>query len=249
MVYYAANDKNNPVIVPDDAKPIGEGNEGKVYNIGGVAVKIINSTSWMDEYKLDYLSSLVSPKLILMPIQGIYDENGNYSGYIMKLLDCVKGEDAELNLMHCDDLIKSIKFIKSDAKLLSEQKVAMKDTKLRNAVINNRTNLINMIDPDRYLTPYSFNCHFTEIEEFKKENDYWVNKLFESLFKRMIDQSADGFNNRKFRFYMREEIESVMDRGHVPEFIAGEVNGFDTVQDYMDHKHQYVKSKGLLNRF
>lgn len=48
---------------------------------------------------------------------------------------------------------------------------------------------------------------------------------------------------------MREEIESAMDSKNVPGFIMSEINGFDTVQDYMDHKHQYVKSKGLLNRF
>ena len=249
MVYYVANDKNNPIIIPDNKEPIGFGNEGIVYNIGGVAVKIVNKTSWMDENKVDYLSSVVPPKLILMPMQPIYSKEGKYSGYIMKLLDCVKGEDARLNLIRCDDLIQSIKFIKSDSKLLAEQKVALKDTKIRNAVVSNRTNLINVIDPDRYLTPFCFRCSMTEIEEFKKENDYWINKLFESLFKEMINQSADGAKNQKFRFYMREEIESVMDRAHVPEFIQGEVKGFNTVQDYMDHKHQYVKSRGLLNRF
>lgn len=249
MVYYVANDKNNPIIIPDDIRPIGFGNEGIVYNVGGVAVKIVNKDSWMDENKVDYLSSVVPPKLIVMPMQPIYDKVGNYSGYIMKLLDCVKAEEARLNLIRCEDLIQSIKFIKSDSKLLAEQKVALKDTKIRNAVISNRTNLINVIDPDRYLTPFCFRCSMTEVEEFKTENNYWVNKLFESIFNEMINQSADGHKNKAFRFYMREELTSVMDRRYVPEFIQEEVKDFDTVQDYMDHKQQYVKSRGLLNRF
>lgn len=240
MVYYATNNKNNPIIIPDDMKPIGSGREGAVYNIGGVAVKIVNDLSWMTENKIWFLSRIEHPKLIMMPSQPIYDESDKYSGYSMNLLNCTNAENARLNLMHCRDLIKSIEFINADADLLARQKVALKDTKLRNAVISNSDNLVNVLDPDRFLTPEDPRCYFTEIEEFKKENNYWVNELWYTLFYRMIDQSTDfkGADFKKFRFYMRELLSGAMDRLDVPDFIKDEIKGFDTVEDYMIQKRK-----------
>ena len=78
MVYYVAKDLNNPIIIPDGIKPIGSGREGVVYNIGGVAVKVINKQSFMAENKIWTLSSVPAPNLIVMPMQPVYDEADNY---------------------------------------------------------------------------------------------------------------------------------------------------------------------------
>lgn len=251
MVYYVGNDTNNPVIIPDNMRPIGSGREGVVYNVGGVAVKIVNETSWMTENKIWNLSSLALPKLIMMPMQPIYDQFGKYCGYIMKLLNCTNAEDAKLSLMRCDNLIKSIDFINSDAEYLADQGVALKDTTLRNAVISNTNNLVNVLDPDRYLTMEDFKCYFSTREQFEKENVYWVNRLWYSLFYQMIEQSANfpGVDYRKFRFYMREKLDSAMELRYVPSLIKSEVKDFDTVNDYMVYKLQYTKSKDLLKRY
>ena len=251
MVYYVANDKKNPIIIPDDIKPIGSGNEGVVYNIGGVAVKIINNISLMTENKIWNLSQKTPPILIMMPMQPIYDKTGKYSGYIMKLLDCTNAEDVRLNFMHCDDLIRSINFINNDARLLAEQKVALRDTTLRNAVISNSNNLVNIIDSDRFITLEDPECHFTVSQQFIDENNYWVNKLWYSLFYKMIDLSTlfPGADYRTFRFYMREKLKNAMEQRAVPEFIQEEVKDFNTVEDYMRHKRQYVKSKGILDKY
>ena len=166
MVYYVANDINNPIIIPDGIGNIGSGREGTVYNIGGVAVKIINKNSFMTENKIETLSSVPLPKLIVMPLQPIYDGANNYSGYIMRLLNCSPAEDERLNFMYCDKLITSIDFINQDGTLLAQHRVALKDTTLRNVVISKINGLVNVVDPDRYLTDDDPKCHFTTLEEF-----------------------------------------------------------------------------------
>ena len=250
-VYYVKKDKNNPIIIPKDMNPIGTGDEGVVYNVGGIAVKILNDFSWMTENKIWTLSQIVPPKLIMMPMQPIYDKDDKYSGYVMKLSDCINAKEANLDLMACKDLITSIKFIDSDAKLLAEQKIALIDTTLRNAVINNSNNLVNVIDPDRYLTSDDPKCNFRNIKEFKATNNYWVNRLWESIFYEMIEQSTNfpGAEFRKFRFYMREELADAMKGLYVPSFIKDEVKGSETVREYMTRKHQLVKSRGLLSKY
>ena len=40
-----------------------------------------------------------------------------------------------------------------------------------------------------------------------------------------------------------------MEQRAVPEFIQEEVKDFNTVEDYMRHKRQYVKSKGILDKY
>ena len=187
----------------------------------------------------------------MMPMQPIYDQFGKYCGYIMKLLNCTNAEDAKLSLMRCDNLIKSIDFINNDAEYLADQGVALKDTTLRNAVISNTNNLVNVLDPDRYLTMEDSECYFSTHEQFEKENVYWVNKLWYSLFYQMIEQSANypGADYRKFRFYMREKLDSAMELRYIPSLIKSEVKDFDTVNDYMVYKFQYTKSKDLLRRY
>ena len=179
MIYYLSSDKNNPIIIPEGKENIGSGNEGVVYNCGGIAVKIINSTSWMDEDKIEVLSSAIQPNLIHLPMAPLYDENGIYSGYVMKLINKI---EMPLTKLQCDNVIKSIQLIQDDAVMLAEQQIAIKDTKLRNIVISDKTKLINVIDPDRYLTIYSPHCIFSTPAQFNKNNDYWVNRLFHSIF-------------------------------------------------------------------
>lgn len=238
MKYYVSNDRNNPIIIPEGQKDIGSGNEGIVYNCGGLAVKIINGKSWMDENKVDVLSSAIQPNLIHLPMAPLYDKDGVFSGYVMKLIETI---EMPFSQMRCENIIKSIDIITKDAEMLAEQQIAIKDTTLRNIVISSKNGLINVIDPDRYLTIYSPQCNLSTTQEFKSANFYWVNRMCHSIYNAMIDQVANGRLDRNFRFYLRHQVDDALERRIAPQYMTNELTGFATVSDYLNHKREFVK--------
>ena len=199
----------------------------------------------MTENKIWTLSSVPAPNLIVMPMQPVYDEADNYRGYIMRLLDCAIANDERLNLMRCDRLSKSIEFINQDGSLLAQHGVALKDTTLRNAVISRVNGLVNVVDPDRYLTMEDPKCHFTTTDQFQDANNYWINRLWHSIFYQMIEQSTNfpGKEFRDFRFAMRERLDDALENREVPDLILREVQEYDTVEDYLVHERQFVKRR------
>ena len=212
---------------------IGAGHDGYVFKYEDKAVKLLKydiderrQRDLMTFKKALYFEENLNLKRIASPIDTILDEDGKYTGYVMRYLhDITKpspnSEIKKIDDFTCGDLFTAIDELQIDVNELSKNKVSMEDLNRYSFIYTDR--FLHLCDTDKYKivtsTPEFYNntqlryiiAKFLLYQMTKEELGKMDKKKIEQWCKKSINDTE--FFNR-----LRREIYDSYD-SHIGEFV------------------------------
>lgn len=195
---------------------IGFGNEGVVYKFGDYALKLYYDNpkkDILDTDTINYLSTIETDR-ILLPIDGIYSEEGNLLGYLTEYHNAHRLKS--IKNMDISTFIDEVEKIENDALYLEERRVDIDDLYRENIVFDGS---INLVDPGSYIindNPYMHNSE--KVEEFI---------LDEIIYPIAISM----FNSKKVNNILNDTSNNT-DQS-ISQFVKDTSYDFDTVKSYI----------------
>lgn len=207
-------------------KKIGEGTEGKVYQIGNNTYKIYYPGTLHDGFESKeknhiYLMNIPT-KQIILPTDLIYNKFGRYIGYTAPLIEKKR---VKLIDIETKPFITNLKILEDDIKMLSTNKILMSDVKYYNFIYNGT---MYIIDPGKYKKKYAEDSQLIyqqNIEKYKKLILYLIER----------EMSINNFGPSKIEKIMnllRKELEF-----QLSEYFEAEMKKYETLNQYVKHKH------------
>ena len=207
-------------------KKIGEGTEGKVYQIDDNTYKIYYPGALHDGFESkekihSYLINILTEQIIL-PTNLIYNKFNRYIGYTAPPI-----ENKRIKLIDIETkkFIQNLKILENDIQKLSNNKVLMVDVKHYNFIYNGT---MYIIDPGKYKIKYDEDTqliHQQNLEKYKKLILYLVEN----------EMHAINFGPSK----TEKTINLIKKETNLElyEYFSLEIKKYETLKEYVKHKH------------
>lgn len=205
---------------------IGEGTEGKVYLSNNNTYKIYYPNTLYDGFELkekhhSYLLN-IETKQIILPTELIYSKYGRYIGYTAPP---IKKKRNKLIDIETKTFIKNLKILERDIELLATNKVLMADVKYYNFIYNGN---MYIIDPGRYKPRFDIDpktIYDLNINQYKKLLIYLIeNEMYSDNFCHCKVEKTINLIKHEMLY-------------QVSEYFKNEMKKYDTLKEYVKHKH------------
>ena len=124
----------------------------------------------------------------ILPEDLIFDENGEYVGYVTKLVDKNKNKEGITGL-DWDNFISNIRNLEIETEMLSEERFLLIDVAFHNAIFNRETGNLYMIDPGRYR-----HYNYFSLADYKKRNKI-SNEIDTSNYSDYFESNKDKYDS------------------------------------------------------
>ena len=208
-----------------ELEKIGAGHDGYVYRFNDRALKILKydiklrkEKRLMTFDKAIYFRNKLNLERIVHPIDILLDEDGIYTGYVMKYVDNLSSEKKrgspqfrEPGSYSCGDFVNSWQILEDDFKKLSDNRVLAKDINRGSYLFG--YDFIYLCDTDKYeihSSPRDLN-HSTLNYTMAKLLAYEMEKtnIYDKSQKRLLDQWVKkASNSRSFYHEILSDVAS-----------------------------------------
>lgn len=234
--------KGKEIELDTSKKPFGKGSEGVLYEKEGILYKIyypeqLNEGYGQKEKHHNYLLSIPT-KQVVLPLEAIYDERGEYIGYTTKKLVDKPNERTGIIKMPKEKFIKNLLILEEDVALLADRYVLQADVTPFNYIFNSSDSTMNIIDPGRY------RHHTKELKwMYYFQNNQQLKELIMILLLLDFYEYKPIGSKRKSQL-LRDLIKEkfINFRGqNLSEFFEEELDKYESVYEYSKTLGKYIK--------
>lgn len=235
-IYYINGEKVN---IPTNKKPFGYGSEGKLYLIGDKLYKIYNPEALNEGFgnKKIYHQSLLGLsrefESFVLPEDLIFDEDGNYVGYVTKLVGEKKNKEG-ITRLDWNDFISNIKNLEIETAMLSENRFLLIDLAFHNSIFNQEEGKLYMVDPGRYR-----HYNYFSVSDYKSRN----NIILTDYFKHMLRMDINYFKimHKNKMYPLVNVISNEIGTGSYSDYFEEKKGKYDSVHEFLQVKSRFVK--------
>ena len=234
MNYYI---NGNIVKIDTSKKPYDKGSEGKLYKFGSNLYKIYfpharNEGFGSKERYHSYLKNITTEQVIL-PSSLIYDENGEYVGYVTPEVDNDRKNQNGIIKLSKQEIINNLQILENDFSILSQKFVLVSDVASYNYIFG-KDRKMYIIDPGRYR---SF-C-FDDRTLYEKDNYQQLDSLIGLLiYNDLVKYKVS--TKRKIQVF-KDTMKSIKEDTKYSDFFSRELEDDETILDYALKKIRYIK--------
>lgn len=235
-IYYVNGEK---IDIPTNKKPFGYGSEGKLYLVGDKLYKIYNPEALNEGFgnKHIYHSSLLSLndqfKNFVLPQDLIFNQDGNYVGYVTDLVDGKKNKEGVTGL-DWERFISNIRNLEIEVDMLSENRFLLIDLAFHNSIFNKDNGILYMVDPGRYR-----HYNYFSISDYKSRN----NIILTDYFKHMLRMDINYFKimHKNKMYPLVNAICNEIGTGSYSDYFEEKKDKYDSVHEFLQVKSRFVK--------
>lgn len=227
------------IIINTNKKEFASGSEGKLYIIDDKVYKIYHNSALNEGFgnKKIYHQSLLGLnefyKHYLLPTDLIFDEEGNYVGYVTPLINKDKQKEGVTNL-DWENLITNIKEIEKETNMLSENRFLLVDLGFHNSLFDNKDKKLYMVDPGRY-----HHQSFFTLSDYKKRNQLMLSDYFIHMLE--CDIYYFKLVNKVKISRLIKEIESELNERQYSEYFEEKQESYETLHEFIETKAKFLK--------
>ena len=184
-----------------ELEKIGAGHDGYVFKYGDKALKVLKygidgrkERGLMTFNKVLYFENELNLKRFVQPIDILLDEDGMYSGYVMKYYKNLVSSKNNTGISStnigdftCSDLVTSIDELESDVEQLTNKSVVIKDVNRGSYIFSD--DFLHICDMDKFLYPNTTKVH----SNWEKLNYIFAKMLyFEKNGRELLGKCLNG---------------------------------------------------------
>jgi len=232
-IFYVDGGKIN---IPTYRKPFGFGSEGNLYLVNDKLYKIYNANALNEGFgnKKIYHQSLLglkdSFKKFILPESLIFNEHGDYVGYVTELVGDKSKRKEGITEGSWDNFIKNIKDFETEIDLLSNNRFFTVDIGFHNSIFSKDDGNLYMVDPGRY-----HHETFFTLSDYTRKN----RMMLEDYFFHMLQRETAYFKLAPIK-----EVSSLIGKLKDEKNDLSYSEYFENASDKYDSIHQFIKSKG-----
>ncbi len=216
-------------------KPYNQGSEGKCYKIGDKIYKIYFPSmlyeSGIAKEKHHRQLQFLNSKQIVLPIDFIYNENGEYVGYVTKYIEADQKKKNGILLLPSETLVENIQTLEEDFDLLSENSTMCADVSPINFLLGDK---MYIIDPGRYKT------NVYSSEACQRQNNEQLEQLISLLLYNDLLFYKPILSKVKLQKIRDKLIEKKGER-RFSEFLNEETVGYENLFEYSKSLQKYIR--------
>ena len=209
-----------------ELEKIGAGHDGYVFKYDDKALKVLKygidgrkERGLMTFNKVLYFENELDLKRFVQPIDILLDEDGMYSGYVMKYYQNLVSSKKNNNISSttigdftCNDLVTSVNELEMDVSQLTSKSVAIKDINRGSYIFSE--DFLHICDMDKFLYPNAtevylnwekLNYIFAKMLYLEKKDRANLDKM---QLRQMSEWVRKVSNDKKFLDKMRTEVKS-----------------------------------------
>lgn len=227
------------IIINTNKKEFAGGSEGKLYLAGDKIYKIYHKNALNEGFgnKKIYHQSLLGLSDLynhyVLPTDLIFDEEGNYVGYVTPLINKKKQKEGVTNL-DWDNFITNITEIEKETDMLSESRFLLVDLGFHNSLFNPDDKKLYLVDPGRYHHQSLFT-----ISDYKRRNKMMLSDYFKHMLEREIFYFKLVDKNKVTQ--LTNEIVTELDGRRYSEFFEEKEKSYDTLHEFIKTKAKFLK--------
>ena len=234
--------QGNKISIDTKSPAFGAGSEGSLYLVDGKLYKIYYTDSLNDGFgnKKRYHQSLLGLyqdfEHFVLPEDLIFDSDGNYVGYVTRLVHYhgkEQNKGAGLTTLDWDPFIENIETIEKEIELLSENRFLTVDLGYHNSIFSKMNNKVYMIDPGRY----HHQTYFTTTD-YKRRNI----AIFNDYIIRMLERDSISFKlvHKNKILPLVKSINIERDNKRFSQYFTEISEEYDSVQDFLKEKAKFL---------
>ena len=237
MAIYYVNGKE--IDIPTHKKPFGFGSEGNLYLIGDKLYKIYNSESLNEGFgnKQTFHQSLLGLndkyKSFVLPETLIFDEQGQYVGYVAPLVDNQKNSNGVTGL-EWDKFISNLRNLEIETDMLGQDRFLLIDLAYHNSIFNRTNEKLYMVDPGRY-RHYSY---FT-ITDYKSRNNVILTDYFKNMLR--IDLNYFKLMHKNKIYSLVNTISNEVALGSYSYYFEKQKDNYESIHEFLQVKARFTK--------